>query len=310
MRRHIGGALSFMSEQKPRMWPAAAVAGLLLVAGLAMISIGAFRLSTASIGLALVIWLVLPLAGLPLALWSAYHLYGLLTASYRIDRDGFYLRWGLASEQAPISQVLSVGLVSAEKLSAPTGLRMPGFLLGASARPATDHEFFGVTAQNLVLVELERTQLIITPNDPEAFVGAFESATKLGSLDPSEASSERSNLLTTRLWQDQWARYLMLAGFSLPLALIAYLGFRSGQLPAQVPFGFEATGAPGPAAPLGRLLLLALVNGLVWVINLLAGAWFYPQEGRRPLSYSLWALSLLIGGLFWGAVIQMLGAAQ
>jgi hypothetical protein len=299
-----------MSEQKPKRWPAAVIAGGLALIGLAMMALGAIRLAGAAINLSLVLWLLLPMTGLPLSLWSGYHLYGLLTASYRIDRNGFSLQWGLAAESAPLSRVASVSLHSKQELVGSPSFTLPGFLLGQLVHSSRPIEFFAVRAERLVLVDLGSGQIVISPADPEAFVEAFQSATRMGSLDPLPVLRARSDLLTSRLWRDPAARWLLAGGLLLPLALIGYLSLQAPQLPAQLPFGFEASGAPGPLVPPGRLLLLALVNGLIWVVNLLAGARFYASQRQRALSYSLWGSSLMAGLLFWGAVLQMMAAAR
>ncbi|MFP3853692.1 MAG: PH domain-containing protein [Anaerolineales bacterium] len=295
-----------MSEQRPNLWPAAAIAGGFLVLALAMLAMGIISLAAAPISLLLVLWVALPLIGLPLALWSGHQLYGLLTARYRIDRDGFVLRWGFAREQVPLQQVRSVRWADRADLPSP-GLQMPGFHLGAAKEG--DPEYFAVTGNHLVVVEFDQRRLVISPEDPEAFVDGFVSATRLGSLEPLAAKSQRTQLLPGRLWADPWARWMVLGGLILFLAFIGHLGFMANEMPAEIPFGFSTAGLPGPTAPPGRLLLLALLSGLVWAGNLIMGVWFYPREGQRPLAYGLWGLSWLICGLLWGAVLQMIGAA-
>ncbi len=296
-----------MSEQPAPIIPSALFAGFGALLGVTMAVVGGLRLGAAAISLTLILWVLLPLIGLPLALWSAYHLYGLLTASYRLDRDGFEMRWGLARESAPLSEVKGVAAVAVDQAPAPSGINPPGLLLGAVARNDESYEYFAARSGALVLVEFSEGGLFISPSDPDEFVEAFVSATRMGSLDPKPRTSERANLLTARLWRDQAARWLLVAGLLLPLGLIGYLGAMAGSIPAEVPFGFAAAGGPGPLAPPGRLLLLALLNGLIWLVNLLIGAWFYPDRRQRSISYGLWGLSLIVGGLFWGAIVQMVG---
>lgn len=298
-----------MSEQRPPLIPSALIAGLGVLLGLALVTAGGLRLAAADLSLSLVFWVLLPLLGLPLALWSGYQLYGLLTARYRLDRDGFEMRWGLNRETALLQEVRAVDLVSIDQLPTASGVGMPSFLLGKAGAAQVDQEYFAVRSDKLVRIELATGILVISPADPKAFAEIFIAATRMGSLEPKESSSERANLLTARLWRDQAARWLLVVGLLLPLALIGYLGFSAESIPAQVPFGFEVSGAAGPLAPPGRLLLLAIVNGVIWLLNLMIGAWFYPDERQRSIAYGLWGLSLVVGGLFWGAILQIVGAA-
>ncbi len=85
------------------------------------------QLSTAALSLWTVLWVVILLSGVPLILLLAYNLYGLMTARYVIDRDGFYLRWGWAYEQVPIKDILSLRLLDPEDDDAnpPGWLRWP-----------------------------------------------------------------------------------------------------------------------------------------------------------------------------------------
>jgi uncharacterized membrane protein len=92
------------------------------------------------------------------------------------------------------------------------------------------------------------------------------------------------------------------------LLLLGYLVVRAPSLPAQVPFGFDPSGAPDPMAPPGRLLLLPMIGGLCWLADLVVGAWIYRRDQDRPLAYAMWAAAVLVGGLLWGATFHLLAA--
>ncbi|TET36944.1 MAG: hypothetical protein E3J69_03080, partial [Anaerolineales bacterium] len=72
---------------------------LLLGAGV----FGIVMLATDSISVWMVLWVLLPLLSLPLSMVVGYRLYGLIAARYYLDRDGFFLQWGSAIEQIPIT---------------------------------------------------------------------------------------------------------------------------------------------------------------------------------------------------------------
>jgi hypothetical protein len=168
-------------------------------------------------------------------------------------------------------------------------------------------EFFATTGtQGLIVLSAGERLLAISPPDLEAFQQAFVDATRLGSLEPIPTLSQRPEFVFSDLWNDRLARVLVLIGLALPLFLLGYLVFRVPSLPARVPFGFDTTGAPNPLAPPGRLLLLPMIGGLCWIADFAVGAWLYRQSKDRPLAYAMWGIAIVIGGLFWGATLQLL----
>ncbi len=98
-------------------------------------------------------------------------------------------------------------------------------------------------------------------------------------------------------------------GALLPLALLAFVGWRAPGLPSSVPFGFDALGNPGAEAPPGRLLLLPLMAGVLWLVDLSLGAWLYRSEPDRRLAYTVWAIALAGGLLLWGAALHLISNA-
>jgi hypothetical protein len=108
------------------------------------------------------------------------------------------------------------------------------------------------------------------------------------------------------MWNDQLARGLVLAGLVLDLLLLGFLAVRAPALSGNVPFGFDPSGVPGPMVPPGRLLLLPLIAGFCWLGDLGLGAWLYRREREKPFAYAAWGTAVLVGGLFWGATLQLL----
>lgn len=131
----------------------------------------------------------------------------------------------------------------------------------------------------------------------------------MGSVQPHARRSERPQLLPALIWSDRWARALLLLGLVAPLSLLGYLVLRASALPPEIPLGFLPSGAAGPMAPAGRLLLLPLVAGLIWLVDLLLGAWLYRREADRPLSYALWGMAAAVGALMWGGALYLVSAA-
>jgi hypothetical protein len=242
---------------------------------------------------------------------TIYRLYGLLTARYRLDRDGFYLQWGLSRERAPLGSIVEV--IPAEAvafdLSAPAGFWWPGCITSQKrVQGLGTVELFTTrgNAGSLLLRTDGDRHWVISPADRTGFIQQFTDSTRLGSLERISPLSERPDFYTSRIWQDRLARILILTGLAVSLGLLGFLGVLAGVLPAQVPFGFDPMGAPSPIVPAGRLLLLPLIGGFCWIIDLALGAWFYRDQNDRYLAYGVWGVGIAVGLIMWGALFALL----
>ena len=291
--------------------------GLLLLSAL----VAAIGLSIAQLGQGLIspislVWIGLLLLALPLALLVINRLFGLATARYRIDRDGFYVQWGMSYEQIPLDMISEVGPLRETKAVPGNGATdprrpsfgfwWPGCMVGRAKGGVVD--FFSTTPPLLIIRITTGRALAISPPDSEAFLGAILSATRMGSLEAIPERSVRADFLVTRVWNDRLARSLILVGLIIPLLLLGALVIMAPSLPELVPFGFGPTGLPTPLAPPGRLLLLPMIAGLVWIADLVLGAWFFGNDDDRPVSYALWGAAIAAGALLAGATWQLLSA--
>lgn len=287
--------------------------GIILIVVLGGVVLGIFQLATAPISIWMVLWVLFPAAGVPLALLIAYRLYGLLTSQYQLDRNGFYLKWGLASEQIPLARIKGVHFAKeiAAKLSPGRSLWWPGCVVGKKEVEGVGLvELFATTGvDGLVVVRADDRWIGISPPDPEAFHMAFHDATRMGALELIPELSVRPDFVLTQVWSDRVARFLVLTGIGLPLLLLGYLAFRIPGLPDQVPFGFDPSGSPMTPAPPGRLLLLPMIGAFSWMVDFIAGAWLYRRTNDRSLAYTVWSVSSLLGALLWGASLHLLARA-
>jgi len=289
------------------------IGGLFLAILLSAIVSSVHRLATEPISTWIILWVALPLVGVPLTLLIGYRLYGLLTVRYRLDRDGFFLTWGLVAEQLPLAAISSLRPADEvmPKLRPDRGLWWPGCVCGRREVEGEGLvEFFATSGyQGILVLGAGDRLLAISPPDLEAFHQAFVDATRMGSLEPIPTRSQSPDFVIAGIWTDAIARVLILVGLALPLLLLGYLSLRLPSLPLQVPFGFDPTGTPDPLAPPGRLLLLPMIGGLCWLANMAMGVWLYRREVDRPLAYAVWMSAVLVGGLFWGAALHLLAAA-
>jgi hypothetical protein len=271
-----------------------------------------FQVSTAPLSVWTVVWVLLPLIGVPLIFMLVYNLIGLLSARYVIDRDGFHLRWGWAYEQIPIKDILSLQTIAAgDETIRPGGWpRWPATATNSipNDRYGTVDFYLAAGRSARVLIEAQGRVLLISPADPQGFQEAYREASLLGALQPIEAISQRPRFALTRLLSDRVGLVLLALGIILPLILLGYLALRVPDLPLEVPFGFDAEGFPQTFAPPGRLLLMPLISGFCWAANLLFGLWLYRSQANRPLAYALWVTSVVVSGLFWGATLHLLTA--
>jgi hypothetical protein len=291
--------------------------GLLLLAALvATIALSISQLGQGLISPISLVWIGLLLLALPLALLVINRLYGLVTARYRVDRDGLYLQWGMSYEQIPLDLISEVsplresdttlGDLAAEPRRPKFGFWWPGCMVGRSKGGVID--FFSTTPPLLVIRTTTGRAVAISPPDTDAFQGALLSATRMGSLEAIPERSVRADFLVTRVWKDRLARGLILAGLAIPLLLLGTLVIIAPTLPELVPFGFGSTGQPTPLAPPGRLLLLPMIAGLIWIADLVLGAWFFGNDSDHPVAYALWGAAIVAGALVAGATWQLLSA--
>lgn len=264
------------------------------------------------------VWIGLLLLALPAALLVLNRLYGLVTARYRVDRDGFYVRWGMSYEQIPLDNIsevspLRTGDPSRGQAQEPRrpklGIWWPGCMVGRARSGTWERlDFFSTSSRMLVIRTTTGRALAVSPSDTDAFQAAFFSAVRMGSLEAIPERSERADFLVTRIWNDRLARVLILTGLTIPLLLLGALVILAPSLPELVPFGFEPTGEPAPLAPRGRLLLLPMIAGLIWTADLVLGAWFFGNYTDHPVAYALWSAAVVAGALLAGATWQLLSA--
>ena len=299
---------------RPPRWIGTFLGLLLLSLAVGAAALGVIQLSSVGFSAWIAVWIALPLLGVPAALLVAYRIYGLLTARYHLDRDGFRMRWGLAVEQVPLGDVLEVRLPGPGEtpLAPGRGLWWPGCVVGRrSVAGVGEVEFFATTGpEGLLLVQLPDRWLAISPRDRDGFRQAYVDVVRLGSLERIDALRLRPDFLFNRVWADRWARMLVLAGLVLTLLLLGFLAFQASTLPAEVPFGFDPLGRPETLVSPTRLLLLPMIAGLCWLADLVIGLWLYRKDDQRPLAYGLWGIAVLVAALLWGASFQILAVAS
>jgi Bacterial PH domain len=285
----------------------------LLLLSLGAAALGMAQMTRTALSPWLVLWTLLPLVGVPMAILVGYRLFGLMTARYTVDRNALRVRWGLRVEQAQLAEVVLQRVPDALVAKfRPTGSGWwPGCIVGRRRVEGVGNVEFLATrpADGMLIVSIGGAVLAISPPDVPAFLEAFVYATRLGSLDRIAPLSLRPDFFSLRVWDDRAARLLILLGLALPIALLGYIAVSSAAWPGLIPFGFDPSGKPSLLVPPNRLLFLPLTAGLCWLLDAALGSYLYRSERDRPLAYGVWGLAVVVGALFWGALLQLVAAA-
>jgi hypothetical protein len=221
-----------------------------------------------------------------------YRLYALFSAVYILRRDGLMIRWGLRREDIPLNDIEWIRPATELGFHLPMPwLRWPGGILGMRRLPELGQvEFMAADVPHMLLVATSSKIFAISPEDVNGFMTQFQRINELGSLTPISAQSVYPRLLIGRVWDDRLARMLILGGFGVGLILLAVVAIAVPGLDT------IAWTAPGSTAPGERLLLLSVLDGLIWLLNLILGLLMYRRgEDQVIAAYLLWGSSALTG---------------
>ena len=277
---------------------------------LAMGVLGLWQAAQAPIGLGFLLFLIPILLALIFVPLIAYRTYALWRASYLLERDGIYLRWGLREEIIPMDAVIWVKPSQDLEISIPRPwLRWPGAVLGVRKLPeGKPLEYLAASTTHLILIATDESLYAISPANDAEFMLAYQRFAELGSLTPLTPFSGYPANLLRRVWASPFARYLLLIGFLVAILLLVYVSLNvpSNQT---ISLGFEPDGTPSSPVTSVFLLLLPLLNGIYFLINVLAGLYIYRSQDRWILAYLLWGSGLLTGLLFFVAAVLILNAS-
>ena len=288
---------------------------------------GGFLLATrAVVSLFFLIFLIPALVALSLIPVFLFRAYSLYRAQYILERDGLSLRWGLRGEDIPMNAVMWVYPARAWEYPLPRPwVYWPGAVLGTRRLPnRAVVEYMAGDMHNLVLVATTGRIFAISPRNPVEFMRTYQSLAELGSLAPLRARSSYAASLLTRVWDARAARFLLVAGISLAVLLLALVGvalpFRDS-----IFLGFRPDGTPRELVPSVQLILLPVLNISIYVADVLVGLFFFRQgELKAPgeptqadgfqesggtianigteMAYLLWVSSVITGLLFLSAL--------
>ncbi|MCX6055640.1 MAG: PH domain-containing protein [Chloroflexi bacterium] len=223
-----------------------------------------------------------------------YNGYALFRASYSINRDGLRVRWGLRSEDIPLSEVEWVR--PARDLQNPIKkpfFSIPGAILGNSVHPDLGRvEFIASSISHLVVVATINKVIVLSPELVDEFVHRFQRLIEMGTITALEPRSTIPGVFFRQIASDRFARVLIPLGFGLTLALFVVVALA---IPGQmlVSLGYDRFGNVLDSVPSVRLLLLPVLSTLFFVFSTVSGFIFYRRTETLPISYLMWAGGVL-----------------
>ena len=275
-----------------------------LAAGIIILMI---RIFSQPVGWTLVLYLLGSLILIAMLPLIAYRGYALLHASYTIERDGLRVRWGLRSEDVPLTEVLWVR--EATDLVVPLRLprfSMPGAILGNSRHDELGKmEFIASDAKSLVIVSAFNKTLILSPEDAGDFTHRFQRVIEMGSLAPISPHTAVPAAFFGQVFKDRLGRILVPAGAALAILLLL---FTSVLIPFRdvVSLGYDRAGLPLEPVPSSRLLLLPVIGLVLNMADLIGGFYSYRRPETRVIAYFLWAAGMLTSLLLLVAVLLLI----
>ena len=278
--------------------------GIILFILLVVVTIGFIQLTSADVGPAFLIWLLVSLAAFAPIPFFAYRVFALYRASYEIDRDSLAIQWGLRVEDIPLSDIEWIR--PAEDLTNPLNLPalpLPGALLGMRRHPDLGSvEFIASDPKKLLLVATAKRVFVISPDNPAGLAQTFARATEMGSLAPAEAKSVYPSFIVSQAWESGMARYLWLSALFLNIGLFIWASLIIPSTP-QVALAVQAAGSAFETVPSSQLIIFPVASLLLAVAGWIAGLYFYRWERERTLAFIVWGSSTFTSLLFLLAVL-------
>jgi hypothetical protein len=284
------------------------IIGLLLVALLLAITVGLVVYAVTS---PITIWLflmgVLAVITFGSAIRLVYQIWGLISASYTMDRNAVVIHWGGVEHIIPMSGIREVVPArEMQNLHIRPSIRWPGCFIGIGKAEDTDTILFYATMPpaNQVVLRTDTVAYAISPADLETFLPALRERLEMGPTQEVEESSIHPAFLDWDIWQDHWGLGLLSGTVILLIALVGLLCWRFPYLPAEIALRFTAEGVPVLVTDKDRIFYLTLLGFIFTCVNGVSGLYFYQRE--RTASYFLWSSLLAVTVALWTAVILLL----
>ena len=264
------------------------------------------RLRTAPIDLTLFFLSLALVVSAVLIVLILYCLYGLLSLSYTLDRNGLTIRWGALLHSIPMDSIERVA--PASELGASTrfwGIAWPGYRIGPGqlkgVAPLRAYATRPLAKQLLVVTP--SAVYGISPADPHAFLADFTRRKNLGAAREMEPGTRRARWTSLPFLGDRKAQALMLGGFLLNAGLFGYVCQAYPALPRLLSLHFDALGEVDRVGARAELFSLPLIGLIAQVYDATAGLLLHRRQATA--AYLLAAAGLLVQLLLWAAVVNI-----
>jgi hypothetical protein len=175
-------------------------------------------------------------------------------------------------------------------------------------RMGTVLEFMASQPDSLVVIAVRSHVFVISPRDEREFLQTYRRLAELGSLSPLQGRSVFPAILLSRSWEDLPARFTILSGLLLSLALLAWVSLTVPHY-LHIALRLAPSGSAVEYQPSIQLMLLPVVNTFFVLADVLLGLFFYRRSDFRFLSYLIWGTAILTPMLFLAAVLFLLRAS-
>jgi hypothetical protein len=259
--------------------------------------------SAASMGFLFAAYMALGVIScLPLPMLG-YRFVSLNRAYYDLDRNVLTIHWGLRTEVIPILDIQWIRPVAdlVDPLPNPK-ITLPGALLGFRNIDGLGKvEYLADRMQGAMIVAAPQVVYVISPEDEQGFLDFYARGVELGSLQSVKGESILPSIMIGKLWDDQIFRNLVLSGFLIGVAVVIWTILIITSR-AEVVFGVQP-GIETEPVPSIRLLLLPVINGLIFLVDVVGGSFFYRREDQKIIAYLVCAGSSLTGILLLAALL-------
>jgi hypothetical protein len=285
---------------RDRLWAILAVMVMLAVALLTATAI--FKRPVGPPTVVLIGGLLLLMAAVVVLL---YRLWALHTIDYWVERDAIHIHWRGEEAIVPLPEIQQIR---------PTYLKMrPSWrhwpLQWMHSGQQHEHLVSYATQppERCLAIETAGVTFIISPQEPEAFLTAYEQRRAFG------PARQLKQVIYLAPWRQHWflndrlAQGLLFGGLLLGLLVLAYTMWRFPQLPETIAMHFNARGEPDLLSPRRAIFLLPGIALLSGFLNAAIGIALY--EYQRFFSYILWSVSIILQGAFLFIVANLINLA-
>ena len=249
-------------------------------------------------GLLFFVLLIISLLLLIPIFFIGYRTLALIFSSYRMERDGFHIQWGLRKEIIPLTEIEWIRTPKEMPFEIPWSfLPMPGAYLGkVSTENYPLMEFIASDVLTMLFIGTSRCIYAISPAKPCLFLESFSRIFQLGSLSEIEWQTIRPVDWLSESWKNRTARFSVITSITLLSFLSLWIGFRFSSHQV-IQLGYSAAGIPQESIPVENVLLIPIFGVLFCFFDLFIGMHFYQQDSTRQMADFFWIASVLVSFL-------------